>query len=213
MASVGDEESKSERWSQSNARHNATSWQQILFLGHNFTSRAYFDIGKIDIECVQCGALHFNDKKSQKFSAILSKILYQFPAWKFYVTLLSRVLSILRELLTRSDTVSRQFCQKMRLYNAVCSTVSMTANWVSRALDKSVRNPTMTVKGKVYHNLGALISPQKIKHSCASVYVYNSNEIERATIKGSNVGQQLIQDILIDLGTVITHSNTYAQTF
>ena len=71
----------------------------------------------------------------------------------------------------------------------------------------------MTVQGRVYHYLGALIPPERIKLSYASVYVHDIDEIERATIRGNNVWQQLNQNILVDLGAAILQNNTYAQTF
>lgn len=71
----------------------------------------------------------------------------------------------------------------------------------------------MTVHGNVYHYLDVQFPPQKIKHFYASVHAYDTNETERALVRGSNFGQQLNQGILIDLGAAITQSTTYAQAF
>lgn len=152
-------------------------------------------------------------KESKVPRHLIQKLFTCCQHGKFKLRSLFLIETILFVLLTRSDLVSRQFRQKVRLYTAVMSMASVTASWVTRAQDNFAFDPTLIGKGKLYHYFGVLIPPQQIKHSYVSVYVYDTSKIEKATIRGSNVSQQPNQDILIDFGAAITQSNTYDQTF
>lgn len=66
---------------------------------------------------------------------------------------------------------------------------------------------------KLYHYIGELILLQQVKHLNASVYVYSTEGIERATIRASNISKDLSQSILIELGAANAPGNPYAQTF
>lgn len=90
---------------------------------------------------------------------------------------------------------------------------SMTANWVNRASCSSSFKPTNSLQGNAYHYIDSLIPPQHKKHSYASVYVHNTDNVEKVMIRESNVSQQLNQRFLIDLGTVSTQTNSHAPKF
>lgn len=110
---------------------------------------------------------------------------------------------LLHQLLTRSDTDAGQFRKGMRAYNTVLSMASKTRNWVSRALESSNFNSTMTAQGEVYRYIGLLFPSQQIEHSYATVYAYDTDEVDRTTIRGSNVSHHINESILIDLGAEI----------
>lgn len=86
----------------------------------------------------------------------------------------------------------------------------MTANGVNRAQTGSCFNPKMTVRGKMYHFFGPLISPQQIRQSYASLYVPDTDEINGSKIRRNCISQHQLQGILIHLGTAIIQTNSYA---
>lgn len=57
----------------------------------------------------------------------------------------------------------------------------------------------ITAQGIVYHYTDANVPTQQIKQSYDSAYVHATDEIERATIRGSNVSPNQNQGTLIDL--------------
>lgn len=160
-----------------------------------------------------CGALYFiNERVKQpapsdpSFSTCCQRRPFKFPPR-------SEVSMVLRELLTRSGTDARQFRGALPAFNAVLFMTSMTANYVKTGQDSSKLNPTMTVQGEVYNFIGASIPPQTIKYSYASAHAHDTEKVQRAAIRQSNVSQNLAQNILIYPQSAITQTNVYLQTF
>ena len=185
MAEARENETEEQRRRRQNVLNAAQRRKRRLFQNHDFSTDSYLDVGNMDVECPDCGALHFLDERlmmstpsNPKFRNCCQKGKFKFPP-------LSEVPNVLRVLLTGLDTVSREFRKKIRFYNIVLSMASVNAQWVNRAPDNLEFNPTMTVQGRVYHYLGALIPPKRIKPSYASVYVHDTDEVERATIRGT----------------------------
>lgn len=75
---------------------------------------------------------------------------------------------------------------------------------MSRVQDSSTSNPKMTVYGKMYHYLGALIRLQHSIYSNVSVYVYDFIVMTKASVRRSNVTQQVSRGILADLRSDIS---------
>lgn len=71
----------------------------------------------------------------------------------------------------------------------------------------------MSVQWNLYHSIVSFIPPQQIKRSHASIFANDTDEVERETIGCSHINQHLGRSILTDLGTTITQTSTYAQTF
>lgn len=141
-----------------------------------------------------------------RFSTFCWHRSYKFPP-------LSENPPVLRKLLMMRYTVSEQNRQKVRWYKAILSKISMTAKWVSRAQDDSTFNPTITVKGNAWRYIGALVPPRHIRRPYTSVYVQHTDEVQWATIRGTNASQNLSQSVLIDVWFAITQASSYAQTF
>lgn len=87
------------------------------------------------------------------------------------------------------------------------------ANSVNRAQDSLNLNPKVTAQGNVYHYVGAFISTRRINYSYAPAYVQDTEQVERATVRGSNISQHLRQSVLTDFGIVITQTSPYDQMF
>lgn len=89
----------------------------------------------------------------------------------------------------------------------------ITANWVKKTQNSSNFNATITVHRKVYHYIGAIIPPHQIEQTYASVYIHDTDEIEKAKVRETSVSQKINKGISIKLGTLITQPNPYAQAF
>ena len=65
-------------------------------------------------------------------------------------------LILLRTCLTSQERRYWIFRSKIRAYNSLLSMASVKANWVSLGPGNSNFNPTMTMYGRIYHDMGAL---------------------------------------------------------
>ena len=89
---------------------------------------------------------------------------------------------------------------------------SVTANWVARGPGSSNFNPTMTVQGRLYHWIEALVRPEYLQPSFLSVYIHDTELSNKAGIRrGANT--RLNEGLLTRLATTLSQHNPYAQTF
>ena len=62
---------------------------------------------------------------------------------------------LLRELLASNTATARHFRKNIRMYNSALAMASVRAQFVSRGPGTSKYNPTVTVHGRMYHEIGA----------------------------------------------------------
>lgn len=116
-------------------------------------------------------------------------------------------------LLTRTVSDATNFRKTLRAYNVVLSVASIGAYWVKKVPHSSNFNSITTVKGKLYHHIGERISPQQIKHSYDYVYVHDTDEVQRAAIKGSSVDRHLNLSIVIGFGALPSQNTATPRYF
>lgn len=59
----------------------------------------------------------------------------------------------------------------------VLSMTLRTANWINRAQDGSNYRSGMTMQGRYFHYIDTLIAHQETRHSFASVYVHDIDDV------------------------------------
>ena len=114
--------------------------------------------------------------------------------------------------MTGQHREAKLFRKLIRGYNNALSMASVTANWVARGPGSSNFNPTMTVQGRVYHWIGALVPPQHLQPSFLSVYIHDTDFSNQAGIRrGAN--PRLNEGLLTRLAATLSQHNPYVQTF
>ena len=81
---------------------------------------------------------------------------------------------LLRELLNSNSAECRHFRKHIRHYNSALAMASVRENFVTRGPGSSKFNPTVTVHGRMYHEMGALIPPIGKKPRFAAVYIHDT---------------------------------------
>lgn len=188
-------------------------WHRIIFHGHDLLSYDYLDVGKTDRERIHYGARHYSNERIKISHTSKRRISIRCQHRTFSFQPLSKVHTVLRQLLTTLEILSKQLRPELRSYNAVPSTASMTSNWLNRAKCSCNFNPTMAVRAKIYLYIRELIPHKHRKDFFVTIYVQDTKEIEISTIRGSNAGQYLNQSILVLLGLAISQGNPYARGF
>lgn len=138
------------------------------FESHGFSSEHNLDVGIMDRECTDYGALHVVDESINTLTSSEPGFSTRRQHGKFKFTPLSKVLFALLQLLTTADTASRQLRENLYLYSAVVSMASMVANWIERGQVISKSSSIMTLQRKVSRYNDAVTSPEQIKYPFAS---------------------------------------------
>ena len=160
--------------------------------------------------CIQCSAIfqsdegHYRQPKAgeccSSCGAIVPKVLPNFPEPPH----------LLRELLTSNSAEARHFRRHIRHYNSALAMASVRAEFVARGLGVSKYNPTITVHGRMYHEMGALIPPTGKKPRFAAVYIHDT---EQATQNRKHFYGVLREDLLGRLASMLHVSNNLVRTF
>ena len=89
---------------------------------------------------------------------------------------------------------------------------SVNANFVSRGPGSSKHNPTLTVHGRLHHEMGALIPEETKKPRYCAVYIHDTNYETQANIIHEFHGRLQI-DLLKELLIMLHEVNPYIKTF
>lgn len=174
--------------------------------------RRPLDLGKMDSESPNCGPVYFVHDRVKTSDPSEPYFLTCCQRRAFLFQPLSEKLTVRRQLLKKSDTDPGIFPNRLRSYNAVLSTGQRLPIRLAKQ-GSSKFNLAMTVQQKANHYIGRLIPPHQIKHFFPYGYVHDTNEVKRATITESSVGQNLSQSISFDLWSAITRAKSYGLTF
>lgn len=120
--------------------------------------------------------------------------------------------ALLQGLLTEGGSRARQFRRNLRAYNNVLSMASVVAKWVSRGPGPSTFNPTITMQGRMYHYIGALLPSQGRSPAFASVYIHDTDYATQSRTR-LNAAPQLDEALLAELAEMLHGRNPYVQTF
>ena len=117
---------------------------------------------------------------------------------------------LLRELLTACSAEARHFRRNIRHYNSALAMASVRAEFVGRGPGISKYNPTITVHGRMYHEMGALIPPTRKKPRFAAVYIHDT---DNAVQHRKHFYGILREDLLSRLATILHENNSLVHTF
>ena len=117
--------------------------------------------------------------------------------------------ALLRQLLTLSSKDAKHFRRYIRLYNSTLAVASVRANFVERGPGSSKFFPTVTVHGRMYHQMGALIPPQSNKPRFAAVYIHDTDHAALRKYFYSDIRE----DLLEALASMLHAENKLVQTF
>ena len=82
---------------------------------------------------------------------------------------------LLRELLNACSAEARHFRKKISHYNSALAMAPVRAEFVGLCPGISKYNPTVTVNGSMYHEMGALLPPMGKKPRFAAVYIHDTD--------------------------------------
>ena len=117
---------------------------------------------------------------------------------------------LLRELLTSDSAEARHFRKHIRLYNSALAMASVRADFVRRGPGISKYNPTITVHGRMYHEIGALLPATGMVPRYASVYIHDT---ERAASNRKHFFSMLREDLLSRLALMLERKNSLVKSF
>ncbi|KAJ7023950.1 hypothetical protein C8F04DRAFT_969583, partial [Mycena alexandri] len=133
--------------------------------------RSRHDLGRMDVQCRHCGALHWMAEKTTNSS----KTNPQFPMCcnngKVVLERLEEPPAELRALLVNDDTKSKEFRKNIAQYNTALSFTSLGVTE-----DHSINNgggpPIFRIHGELCHRTGALLPSEGHTPIYAQLYIY-----------------------------------------
>ena len=117
---------------------------------------------------------------------------------------------LLRQQLTSNSAESNHFRKYIRHYNIVLAMASVRADFVARGLGTSNYTRTVTIHGRMYHEIGALIPPTGKKPRFAAAYIH---DIEQAAMHRKHFYGLFREDLLARLAYMLHETNNLLRTF
>ena len=117
---------------------------------------------------------------------------------------------LLRDLLTSDSAEGKPFRKNFRGYNSALAMASVGAEFVSRGPGISKYNPTITVHGRMYHEIGALQTTKGMLPRYASVYIHDT---EYATKHRKHFYRSLREGLLSRLALMLEDKNSLVKSF
>ena len=117
---------------------------------------------------------------------------------------------LLRVLLTSENVRAKRFRKDIRQYNNALAMGSVRANFVSRGPGPSAYNPTLTIQGRMYHQIGAMSSLPGQAPQFASLYFHDT---DYATMNRKDVHRTLDEELLRELAQMLEERNNLVKSF
>ena len=172
----------------------------------------FLDIGDMNTPCSHCGALRFVTERIKGSSTTSPRFGNCCEGGKVLFSPSTDPPALLRQLLTGTTPRDRRFRKDIRAYNNALSMGSVTAKWVNRGPGTSAFNPTITMHGRIYHYLGAMMPPVGRGPSFLSVYIHDTDYTEQ-TQHRMNAACRLDANLMQELTAILHDVNPYVHTF
>ena len=146
-------------------------------------STGYWDFGAPTIKCSECKALRYLGERLKSSSVSTPKFGNCCSNGKISKAsdyIFKPPPPILKELLESESSRAAHFRKHVREYNNALSMASINANFVNRGLGSSKWNPTITIQGRLYHEIGALFPELDKKPRYCAVYIHDTDYKEQA---------------------------------
>jgi len=157
-------------------------------------------MGKMDVPCSDCGALHWSCEKLAKSSQADPKFGMCCFSGKIKLPKLNNPPQELLNLLSAQDPASKKFRDHIRSYNNALAMTSLGCDQ-----DKSIHGGgpyVFKVQGRVYHRIGSLIPLPGKPPLYAQLYIYDPQEalhfrMNHLANAALDIGtMQILQDML-----------------
>ena len=174
-----------------------------------------WDFGADDYKCEGCNAKRYLGERLKNSSASSPKFgncCNGARKEKNAKPLFNSPPPLLAELLESGSQHARHFRKNIREYNNSLAMVSINTNFVNRGLGSSRYNPTVTIQGRLHHEIGALIPESTKSPRYCAVYIHDTDYEEQAKhIHQFNMKLKL--DLLEELLQMLHEVNPYVKTF
>jgi hypothetical protein len=159
-------------------------------------------MGKMDVICSHCGALHWKAEKLVKSPQTFPKFGTCCLSGKIQIKKLHDPPPELCDLLSDQDNISKQFCNHIQNYNNAFAMTSLGCNQ-DNSINRNGGGPwVFKVYGHVCHESGSLMVFPEMTPVYAQLYIYDLQEaLEYCRNNGANSAldagtMQTLQDVL-----------------
>ncbi|XP_026420322.1 uncharacterized protein LOC113316331 [Papaver somniferum] len=177
----------------------------IPAVNFNETGRNY--LGKMDVPCSFCGALHWIDEKLTESSFKNPKFGKCCHKGKFNLPALCTPPDSLRELFEGDDDKSKTFRENIRSLNTANAFTSLGCKYDTR-VSKEGGPPCFSIHGELRHNSGSLTPKEGEDAIYSQLYIYDpSHALAIREKRNPNLSREvlkIIQDTLLEHNIFIT---------
>lgn len=115
-------------------------------------------------------------------------------------------------LLTKQTPIARHFREYIRSYDSVPSMGSVTASFVTRGYGYSMFISTITLYGRIYHYINAILTCPNTRTSFLSVYICDTDFISQRETRTESMFK-LRANLLQHVAGMIQDVSLYVQSF
>ncbi|EIW56296.1 uncharacterized protein TRAVEDRAFT_150795, partial [Trametes versicolor FP-101664 SS1] len=166
-------------------------------------------LGRMDVECSICGALHWLDERLSKSTATSPRFGFCCDSGRVLLPALPPPPPLLRQLLSGNDSAAREFRTHIRQYNAALSFVSLGVR-VQESINDGRGPYVFRIHGELHHLMGSLLPVPGVTPSYAQLYVYDPDEALQVRVHRN---PNLSADILTSLESLLRVHHRYAAVY
>lgn len=146
----------------------------------------YWDFGRMDVACLQCGALHYIDDRVKNNTRENPKFLDTYNYGKVHFALDIESLQCIQDLYKSRQPKAMYSRSNERSDNSAASMASVTANWQEEGPGESGFNITVALQERILQSIGASYY-QKDFVAHTPLHIYITQNISSKVIFGLRV--------------------------
>lgn len=187
--------------------------QSVLLFG--LARRAYqepaarHDLGRMDVECPECGALHWSDERLSTSTLQTPKFGICCDSGQVKLPLLPLPPPTLHHLLTANTDQAKDFRENIWKYNRAFAFTSMCAQ-EDHNVNRGRGPPVFRILGELYHRGGGLDAARGQHPTYAQLYIYDP---QAALDRRRSMNEDLNPETLRSLQAMIIEKNVYVDLF
>ena len=133
-------------------------------------------LGKMDIRCIDCNALHWLDERLANSTKAAPKFGMCCTSGKIKLDKLDNPPLEIQQLLSGQDAIAKRFQEHIRNYNNALAMTSLGCK-VDEAINRAGAGPyVFKVHGKLSHKAGSLLPVEGEQPKYAQLYIYDGAE-------------------------------------
>lgn len=126
-----------------------------------YVKREYYNVGSLNSKCNNCAALHFRADKVKALSENSPRFAECGDNCVVALATASDLPVLWQNLLADNTRLSQDFQNNIRAHNSRALGCVKTV-WCTRGPNTFTLNPTMTVHGRIYYYLDAMVPPSTL---------------------------------------------------